>query len=264
MIRTRELGRTGIVVDEIGLGTVKLGRTAGVKYPRAFELPSDDDARTLLHTAMDLGINLVDTAPAYGTSEQRLGSLLEGTRDRWVIVTKAGEMFEDGRSSYDFSPEAIRASVERSLVRLRTDRVECVLLHSDGRDLWILDESGALDELRTLQGEGKALSVGISTKTAQGALRALETCDVMMATLNLDERESLGAIRRARDLGVGVLIKKALASGHARRVAESLGLVLGEAGVSCAVVGTINPEHLRENARCAGQRSGGEQAEGEV
>ena len=70
------------------------------------ELPSDGRVRELLARARECGVNLIDTAPAYGTSEERLGALLDD-RERWVIVTKAGEEFADGRSHFDFSPEAI-------------------------------------------------------------------------------------------------------------------------------------------------------------
>ena len=113
----RPLGRTGLRVSPIGLGTTKLGRTQALKYPEPFELPSDDQIRELLATARGFGVNLIDTAPAYGTSEERLGALLPNRSD-WVIVTKAGEEFVDGRSHFDFSPAAVTRSVERSLQRL--------------------------------------------------------------------------------------------------------------------------------------------------
>ena len=113
----RPLGRTGLRVSPIGLGTTKLGRTQALKYPEPFELPSDDQIRELLATAREFGVNLIDTAPAYGTSEERLGALLPNRSD-WVIVTKAGEEFVDGPSHFDFSPAAITRSVERSLQRL--------------------------------------------------------------------------------------------------------------------------------------------------
>ena len=65
----RPLGATGLQVSPLGLGTVKFGRNQGVKYPQAFNLPSDREALALLELAWDLGINLLDTAPAYGESE---------------------------------------------------------------------------------------------------------------------------------------------------------------------------------------------------
>ena len=87
------LGNTGLHVARISLGTVKFGRTAGVKYPAAVKMPTDDEARELLATARALGINLIDTAPAYGIAEERLGGLLYGQRDDWLICTKVGEEY---------------------------------------------------------------------------------------------------------------------------------------------------------------------------
>ena len=94
----RPLGSTGVRVSPLGLGTVKFGRTEQVKYPSRFELPSDSEIESLLDLAHDLGINLLDTAPAYGTSQERLGRLLGVRRPDWVIVSKVGEIFENGVS----------------------------------------------------------------------------------------------------------------------------------------------------------------------
>ncbi len=255
MMQQRALGSTGLRVSCLGLGTVKFGRTQQVKYPAPFALPDDARISEILDLALDLGINLLDTAPAYGTSEERLGSLLGSRRDRFCIVTKAGEEFTDGRSTFDFSPGAIRTSVERSLRRLRTDRIECVLLHSDGRDAWILRDSGALDALADLKRAGKVRCIGISVKGAQGLRCALDRCDVVMATLHPGYLDELDAIREAHDRGVGVLVKKAFASGHVgpAGIEQSLRLCLGEAGVSSVVIGSITPAHIRRNAEVAGR-----------
>jgi len=258
----RPLYQNGPLVSVLGLGTVKLGRREGVKYPADFELPSDEAAQQLLELAQSLGINLIDTAPAYGTSEQRLGELLEGQRDEWVIVTKAGETFENGESSFDFSPGAIRASVERSLARLRTDRVDAVLLHSDGNDIQIIDNSGALEELVKLREEGLIGAAGVSTKTVDGGLLAVERLagsdgGIVMLTHNLAYESERCVIASAHDRGIGVLVKKGLQSGHAAGSAEeSIRFVLGTQGISSMVVGTINAEHLRANAAAAGKAGG--------
>ncbi len=235
-------------VSLLGLGTVKLGRREGVKYPEPFELPDDAEAERLLDTARELGINLLDTAPAYGSSEARLGHLLRGRRNDWLIATKVGEHFENGRSSYDFSPESVRQSVKRSLQHLHTDRLDVVLIHSDGNDLDILDQLGTLECLLDLKSRGWIRAAGISHKTVQGAERAIELgVDVIMATLSLDTTGEADVIARAGREGVGVLVKKALASGHAGT--DSLRYAASRPGVSSVIVGTLNPEHLRENAK---------------
>ncbi len=242
----RQLGNTGMSVSLLGLGTVKLGRQEGVKYPAPFELPDDTAAARLLDTARALGINLLDTAPAYGSSEVRLGALLPERRNDWLLCTKVGETFENGISRFDFSPEAVQASVRLSLQRLRTDRLDIVLIHSNGDDLTILNELGTLDCLNDLKKRGWIRATGISHKTVAGGERALALgADVIMATLNLNEQSELGLIDRAAQQGVGVLVKKALASGHSG--VDSLRFAAAAAGVSSVIVGTINPAHLREN-----------------
>ncbi len=249
----RPLGATGLRVSPLGLGTVKFGRNQGVKYPRAFELPSDRDALALLETAWDLGINLLDTAPAYGASEERLGRLLRQCRRDWVVVTKVGEEFHGGVSRFDFSAAATRASVERSLRRLGVEALDAVLIHSDGDDLSILEREAVLPTLLDLKRAGWVRAVGMSTKTVAGGLRAVECCDLVMVTYNLRQREELPVIRAAGAADKGVLIKKALLGGHLDQVAEAdpvlaaLRLIFAEPGASSAVVGTLDPAHLRAN-----------------
>jgi aryl-alcohol dehydrogenase-like predicted oxidoreductase len=267
----RPLGTTGLRVTVLGLGTVKLGRTRGLKYPGAqigAELPTDDAATSLLRTAAELGVTLIDTAPAYGVAEERIGALMAangwfGGRDRWTLCTKAGEEFDPlgaggaGASRFDFSPGAVRASVERSLGRLRTDRIDIVLLHSDGRDQWIIRESGAMEELRRLKDGGAVRAIGASTKTLAGGLLAAEVCDVVMVTHNPAHTSERGVIDAARQRGAGVLIKKGLASGHAPDAGAAIRFVLGTPGVSSMVIGTSSAAHLRENARHAAQAGRG-------
>ncbi|WP_237132823.1 aldo/keto reductase [Pseudohongiella sp. O18] len=254
MIPKRTLGSTGIDVSCLGLGTVKLGRNQGVKYPSSFELPDDRHILNLLATATELGINLIDTAPAYGISEQRLGELL-WDRQRWVICTKTGEEFVDGQSRFDFSATHTRASIHRSLKRLNTDYLDLVLVHSDGRDREIIEHSDCFETLARLKEAGNIRAFGLSGKTVEGGLLALQHSDVVMVTFNPDQQEERQVIQQACKLNKGVLIKKAFASGHAvvdssaDPVRSNLQFSLQEPGVSAVVVGTINPHHLRDNVR---------------
>jgi len=247
----RPLGSTGIQVSPLGLGTVKIGRIEQVKYPTPFVIPDDRQVVELLALALDLGINLVDTAPAYGTSEARLGKLLPGPRDAWVIVSKVGESFHDGRSSFDFSAAATRRSVEQSLRRLGTDHLDAVLIHSNGEDLRILDQEPVLESLQRLKERGLIRAHGISSKTLEGGLRAVQLCDLVMLTLNPAHREELPVVRAAAAAGRGVLVKKGLQSGHVagpQGVQAALDFIFAQSGVSSVIVGTIDPHHLRQNA----------------
>ncbi len=253
----RPLHDTDLSVSALGLGTVKFGRNQQVKYPTAFELPSDGAILSLLDLAREEGINLLDTAPAYGTSEERLGQLLGPRREEWVLVSKAGEEFRDGTSHFDFSAVAISASIDRTLLRLRTDRVECLLLHSDGNDLDVLDRSGALEALATAKAAGKILAAGISTKTVAGGLRAVELgLDAVMVAYNPWHREEEAVLDAAASSGTTVFLKKALGSGWfggktppETPVADAFGFVFAHPATTAAIVGTINPAHLQENCR---------------
>ncbi|PJE42600.1 MAG: aldo/keto reductase [Pseudomonas sp.] len=253
----RPLGATELLVSPLGLGTVKLGRDQGVKYPNGFTIPDDAAARELLAQAHDLGINLIDTAPAYGTSETRLGPLLRGQRQQWVIVSKVGEEFDNGQSHFDFSPAHTRFSVERSLKRLETDFIDLVLVHSDGNDVAILRDSGVYETLAELKREGKIRGFGLSGKTVAGGLLALEQGDCAMVTYNLNEQSEQAVLDYAELHGKGILIKKALASGHAclapgiDPVRASFELIFGHPGACSAIIGTINPQHLAHNVATA-------------
>ncbi|OGT45386.1 MAG: aldo/keto reductase [Gammaproteobacteria bacterium RIFCSPHIGHO2_12_FULL_41_20] len=253
----RQLGSTDIEVSIIGLGTVKFGRNQNVHYPHPFQLPSDDEIRTLLADAQTLGINLLDTAPAYGHSEERLGKFLQGQRQQWIIASKAGEDFINGQSYFDFTAANIRHSVERSLKRLQTDYLDIVLIHSDGNDLSIIQKENALNTLTELKKSGKIRAIGMSTKTIAGGILALDHSDAVMVTFNPTASSERDVIRYAHQQQKGILIKKALASGHLNKIAredaalQAFNFILREPGISSIVIGTVNSEHLRANAEYA-------------
>jgi aryl-alcohol dehydrogenase-like predicted oxidoreductase len=252
----RPLGDTGMEVSALGLGTVKLGRSEGVKYPTHFTIPDERAARALIDQSSELGINLIDTAPAYGNSELRLGSLLSGQRNRWLICSKVGEEFERGQSRFDFTPEHTETSIERSLERLNTDVIDMVLVHSNGDDLAIIKDLGTLEALAKLKRRGLIRAFGMSTKTVEGGLAAAEVCDVVMLTYNLGQREEEVVLDACAASNTGALIKKALASGHLENhfedpVQASMDLIFGHSATSSAIVGTISPQHLEANVLAA-------------
>ena len=243
-----QLGSTGIEVSRLGLGTVKFGRNQGVKYPQGFEIPDEAVLADLLALAKDLGINMLDTAPAYGTSEERLGRLLKGQREDWVIVGKAGEEFEGGESFYNFTPAHFEMSLERSLKRLNTDYIDVLMLHSDGNDVENLSDE-IIDTLLGFKKSGLVRAVGASTKTAEGGVRALQTMDVVMAMYTEDYRDEKPVLDYAAANDKGVILKKALSSGHNADVQSAFEFAFAHPGTSAAIVGTLNPDHLRANVQ---------------
>lgn len=252
----RALGQTDIMISPLGLGTVKFGRNEGVKYPEGFDIPDDEALTDLLSLAKSLGINMLDTAPAYGTSEERLGQLLKGQREDWVIVGKAGEEFENGASSYIFTPDHFEKSLERSLKRLDTDYIDALLIHSNGNDMDILANDALIARLHDFKDQGLVKAVGASTKTVEGGIMALELLDVVMATYNPAYVEEKAVLDYAHKHGGGILLKKALASGHVDilgddPVQSSMRFAFGHPGVDGIIIGTINPEHLKQNVEAA-------------
>jgi len=252
----RRFGTTDLHVSPIALGTVKFGRDQHVKYPNAFRIPDDNHVRELLALATDLGINVIDTAPAYGNSETRLGALL-GRQQDWLICTKVGEEFDHNGSHFDFSPEHTRFSVERSLTRLQRDALDIVLIHSNGNDLDIIEHHGTLDALADLKQQGKIRAFGLSGKTVASGLAALQRSDCAMVTFNTDYDAELPVIDYAATHNKGIIIKKAFASGHIIErdiddpIKASFTTIFNQAGVHSVTIGTINPQHLRQNVATA-------------
>jgi len=267
MLPQTRLGKTDIGISRLGLGTVKLGRNQSVKYPQAFDLPDDDTARKLLHCARDLGINLLDTAPAYGQSEERLGYLLRGERKNWVICTKAGEEFNhnydgEGASNFDFSADSLRLSVERSLRRLRTDYLDIVLIHSDGNDSDLIHHHQVFHTLAKLKKEGWIRAFGMSTKTLEGGLMCATEADVVMATFDPEKDDDRLLMETWSGHTTGVLLKKIFNSGHLLKpetgnksvkaiIEEQMKVIFAQNAVNSAIIGTLNCQHLRDNVECA-------------
>lgn len=253
VIPQRAFGRTGVDVGVLGLGTVKFGRNTGVKYPGGdgFALPSDAAVEEILDLSLSLGINLLDTAPAYGAAEERLGALLGARRDRFFIVTKTGEEFDGENSEYIFTAAHTRKSVERSLARLRVDALGCVLVHSSRDDMRVVTETPVLETLARLKDEGKIRSFGVSTYSVDAGIRVAETCDAVMVAYNAQYTDEGAVIDAAQKNGCAVLVKKGLASGHVADAAAGIRFVLQTPGVSALVFGSINPANIRANAAAA-------------
>ncbi len=256
-IAKRKLGTTGIEVSILSWGTVKVGRNFMVKnkIPDGFALPDDSTVLELLDICIEHGINLIDLAPAYGIAEERIGKLLGKNRSKFILSTKVGEEFDGQNSTYNFSKEHLLFSIERSLQRLHTDYLDCILLHLPRNDLDVMKESQALQTLAELKQKGLIRSFGASTHSIAGGIFALENSDLAMIPFNPDYQEHLPVIKKAEELGKSISIKKGLLSGHLdpANSQKSLTNCFQEAlqyqGVKSLVAGTTNPKHLLENIK---------------
>jgi len=254
-VDTQPLGQTSLHVTPIGFGAFKIGRNEGIKYPAAYALPDDAAVSQLLNGILDLGVNLIDTAPAYGRSEQRIGQAIGHRRDEYVLSTKVGETFEDGRSTYDFSAAAVTSSVERSLKHLRTDVLDVLLIHSRGDDVQIMQQTDVVPVIQRLKAEGKVRAIGLSGKTVAGARAAMDWADVISLEYHAQNASHRGVIDEAHAAGVGVIVKKGLASGHLS-ADDAIRFVLATEGVTSLLVGSLSLAHMRQNAAVAAEVRG--------
>lgn len=249
----RPLGQSGLIVTPLGFGAFKIGRNEKVKYPQPYDLPDDAAVERLLNGVLDAGINVIDTAPAYGISEERIGKFLASRRNEFVLSTKVGERFVNGESSFDFTAAGVRASVAASLRRLRTEVLDILFVHSNGDDLVIQRQSEVVPTLQKLKHAGYVRAIGFSGKSPAGAEAALEWADVVMVEYHLQDRSHAEVIASAASRGVGVVVKKGLASGHLPP-ADAIRFVLANPHVASVIVGGLSLEHLRENAKAVGSR----------
>ena len=250
-MQSRPLGTTGLEVTPIGFGAFKIGRNQGIKYGSDYDLPTESRAGELLDEVLDLGIRYIDTAPAYGTSEARIGQALAGRHEACLVSTKVGETFCEGESRYDFSAEATRLSVARSRERLGRDVLDLVLVHSDGNDLSIQEQTDVVGTLQQLKAEGAIRAIGFSGKTVEGARRALAWAGVLMVEYHVEDPSHGEVMHEARQRGVGVIVKKGLASGRLDPK-RAIRFVFDHPGVTSLVVGSLDPRHLAANVNIVG------------
>jgi aryl-alcohol dehydrogenase-like predicted oxidoreductase len=236
-ISPRRFGQTDLKVSEFGLGCARLG---GIfkHEPAEFE--------KILTKALDAGIRFFDTANIYsqGESEALLGRVFRRHRDQIVIASKAGYVLPSrrklvarlkpvvrpiigalglsrhhlpsavrGSMTQDFSPEHLRHSIEQSLRRLRTDRLDLFQLHSPSLETVVAGDW--IDALERLQQQGKIRYYGVSCDSVDVAFAALQHAGVssIQVPVSLLERDALPVVLEAGARGVGVIARECLANG---------------------------------------------------
>ncbi|WP_040949322.1 aldo/keto reductase [Gorillibacterium massiliense] len=206
-MKTRAYGQTGKSVSEIGFGAWQLGNS------RDWEAMEDKAAITLVHEALERGINFFDSAPNYagGKSEDLLGEALRGKREKAVISTKFGHTAE-GKT--DFSADKIRESLDQSLKRLKTDYVDSLLLHNPPFD-HLDGKYGHYEVLEELKKEGKILAYGASVDSSKEMLELIRNTSVgvLEVMFNILYQETAEAFEMAREKGIALIIKVPLDSG---------------------------------------------------
>ena len=239
-------------LSSLGFGAYQIGRSLAPKYARyGSPMPTLENVEQLLHRVLDLGITLIDTARAYGSSEESIGTCLHSRRDEYNLSTKVGETFDGNESHFDFTKTGMRQSVEQSLRMLQTECVDILLLHAPPDDVTVLQQSDAVEMMRLFKDEGKARLIGFSGKTIEAQRDAMQWADVMMVEYSASNESNENIIRQANDQGILVLLKKVLNSGHLP-IDEAMEFLTKKSPIrhmlDCTIIGTSRIESLEENA----------------
>jgi aryl-alcohol dehydrogenase-like predicted oxidoreductase len=267
MMQYRTLGRTGLLVSEVGMGGAQFGLTNYMGRWDAFSEAAERDTRATIHRALDLGYNYFDTAPGYGNgrSEEMVGSALSGHRDEVVLATKV--------SHGQWAPDAIRRSVDESLHRLRTDVIDVIQFHGGwyhAEDVDAILVDGGLDAFQHLQEQGTVRYLGFTAEGPScGVERLIATgaFDVMQVRYNLmyqhpsDWETGEGIIRQADAQGMGIVLMRPMTSGVFQRLMARtlpqievldvgrllLNYVLSDPYVDVALIGMREPRFVDLN-----------------
>jgi aryl-alcohol dehydrogenase-like predicted oxidoreductase len=274
----RRFGRAGNEVSVVGFGGAPIG---------ILETEQQQVAR-ILNTLLDEGVNVIDTAASYQGSEQAIGQAVAHRRDEYVLISKCGA--PGNPDSDEWKPEALRATVDRALTRLRTDHLDVMLLHTCGLEL--LRRGEALETLDRARQAGKVRHIGYSgDNEAATYATALPDVAVVETSLNICDQANIdGVLLEARAGDVAIIAKRPIANAAWKDVSEQPGFYQGYAqdyarrlacmdispadlgfegderdawpelalrftlslhGVHTAIIGTTNPDHARANLAAA-------------
>jgi aryl-alcohol dehydrogenase-like predicted oxidoreductase len=206
----------GLRVSALALGTVELGLDYGIAVPGEFGRPAEAEAVRLVHTALNAGINLIDTARFYGESEAVLGRALRGRRSQVVLATKVRTQLDDGTTPRGAELRRLmEQSLETSLRLLQTDYVDIWQIHNV--DAALLDRRDVVAEVfADARRSGKVAAAGGSAYGADLPLAALETdlFDMLQVTYSvLDQRLADRVFSAAAERGVGIVVRSILLKG---------------------------------------------------
>lgn len=263
----RKLGKTDMQVSVLGFGGSEIG----------YQSVAAPTVKKMLNSALDAGLNVIDTAECYVNSEELIGRAVAGRRKEYYLLTKCGHF--EGWERPDWRPSSLLKSIERSLRRLKTDYVDLIQLHSCSEEE--LRKGDVVELLKRARERGLTRYIGYSGD-GQAALYAIECggFDTLQTSVSLADQEALElTLPLARERSIGVIAKRPIANAAwksgARKPADSyaypywerlrklnydflhgqlneataitLRFTLSVPGVHTAIVGTTKPERIHEN-----------------
>lgn len=261
----RQFGKTDMQVSVLGYGGAEIG----------FEGATTEGVTALLNEALDAGLNVIDTAAAYLTSEELIGKAVSGRRKDFYLFSKCGAT--DGFTKSDWSKTGIISHIESSLKALQTDYLDLIQLHSCEKA--VLEKGEAIEALKLAQEKGYTRYIGYSGD-GQDALYAIKTgaFDTLQTSISIADQESIGLLLPvAQEHNLGVIAKRPIANAVWRNTQKpenayhhaywdrieklkydflsspesfsiALRFTLSQKGVHTAIVGTKQPSRWQKNA----------------
>ena len=281
-METTTLGKTGLEVSRLGIGLSEIGYilTRG----------DEEQAARVLNSALDAGINFLDTAACYGISEELVGKTVSHRRSEFLLATKAGHYVPRGQGE-DWTYEVVANSIDRSLRLMNTDYLDLVQLHSCGID--VLERGDVTRALEDARAAGKTRFIGYSgdNDNAEWAVDNGQF-DTLQTSFNLvDQGARRKILPAAEAMGMGIIIKRPIANavwGAAQdprpyehlpeytaeyyrragmlrtegplpeepedRILLAMGFAFGHPEVDVAIIGTKQPEHMLANIELVANR----------
>jgi len=207
-MKKRILGKTGFEISEISLGTWQVGGKWGEKFDHS-------NADLILNTAVDHGVNFIDTADVYGNgeSEKAVGRLIHSRSERIYVATKCGRKLSPHVDDA-YQQDALRKFVEHSLKSMNLETLDLIQLHCPPTETYYRPE--IFDLFNTLKKEGKIQNLGVSVEKVEEALQAIEYDNVTTIQIIFNmfrQRPATDFFAAAANKNVGIIVRVPLASG---------------------------------------------------
>ncbi len=227
----RKLGKTGLMVSEIGLGGIPIQRT------------TQEETNKIIDECLSNGINFIDTARGYTCSESYFGEALKGKREEFILCTK----------SMARSYETMKKDIETSLTALQTEYIDIYQLHNvktEQEYMEVMSDQGAHKALLEAKATGKIGYIGITSHSLDFLEQIIDQCPfhTIQFPYNMLETKAENLFKRAMRKEIGVIVMKPLAGGAINKANIALKFILNNDFISVVIPGMASVNEVKENA----------------